>query len=331
MLPTRPGLADATPAEVRRDVELAVEAGLDVLRVQAHIADHELYRAADELGIAAAAGLPDAVGLRAADPAGGRAPGARGRQRPRAPSVDRPVVRPRRARARRPAGGVRGSGPGRLRRLVSQQLPTWNKSILDRWLKRAFEQADPTRPTVAHGGVLPHLPRLDGTDTHLWLGWHRGEVGELAELARVVPRPGPLRQRVRRPVGAGLPRTTSSTRPAGRRSTGIELARAPRPRGRRDAGHACHRQDHPTFDSWRTATQRNQAMILRHHIETLRRLKYRPSGWVLLLVAGRPVADDLGVGPRRRATAEAGVADRRRRLPAGRRDHRSAAGGRGPR
>ena len=36
--------------------------------------------------------------------------------------------------------------------------------------------------------------------------------------------------------------------------------------------------DHPTFDSWRTATQRNQATILRHHIETLRRLKYRPSG-----------------------------------------------------
>jgi beta-mannosidase len=36
--------------------------------------------------------------------------------------------------------------------------------------------------------------------------------------------------------------------------------------------------DHPTFDAWRTATQRNQAAILRHHIETLRRLKYRPTG-----------------------------------------------------
>ena len=36
--------------------------------------------------------------------------------------------------------------------------------------------------------------------------------------------------------------------------------------------------DHPTFGSWRTATQRNQAMVLRHHIETLRRLKYRPTG-----------------------------------------------------
>ena len=51
LLPTRPGLADASPADVRRDVELAVEAGLDALRVQAHIADHELYRAADELGV----------------------------------------------------------------------------------------------------------------------------------------------------------------------------------------------------------------------------------------------------------------------------------------
>src|SRR6185295_15567807 len=73
-------------------------------------------------------------------------------------------------------------------RFVRQQLPSWNKSVLDRWVKRAFEKADPTRPTVAHGGVLPHLPQLDGTDSHLWLGWHRGEVHELADRARAVPR-----------------------------------------------------------------------------------------------------------------------------------------------
>ena len=49
----RPGPGSPTPRRptVRRDVELAVEAGLDALRVQAHIADHELYRAADELGV----------------------------------------------------------------------------------------------------------------------------------------------------------------------------------------------------------------------------------------------------------------------------------------
>ena len=93
-----------------------------------------------------------------------------------------------------------------LRRLVSKQLPTWNKSVLDRWLKRAFEQADPTRPAVAHSGVTPYLPRLDGTDTHLWLGWHRGDLEDLGERARLMPRRGALRQRVRRPVGPRLSR-----------------------------------------------------------------------------------------------------------------------------
>ena len=51
LLPTRVGLADATPADMRRDIELAVDAGLDVLRVHGHIAPRPLYDAADELGV----------------------------------------------------------------------------------------------------------------------------------------------------------------------------------------------------------------------------------------------------------------------------------------
>jgi beta-mannosidase len=35
---------------------------------------------------------------------------------------------------------------------------------------------------------------------------------------------------------------------------------------------------YPTFESWRDATQQYQAELLRHHIESLRRLKYRPTG-----------------------------------------------------
>ena len=205
ILPTRPGLADATPAEVRRDVELAVEAGLDALRVQAHIADHELYLAADELGIVLLQDFPMQWGYarqvrreavrqaREAVNALGHHPSIVQWCAHDEPVPDAPQVEPE-------------SRSGRLRRLVSQQLPTWNKSILDRWLKRAFEQADPTRPTVAHGGVMPHLPRLDGTDTHLWLGWHRG--GRRAGGARphrAAPRA--LRERVRSAVGAGLRRS----------------------------------------------------------------------------------------------------------------------------
>jgi beta-mannosidase len=36
--------------------------------------------------------------------------------------------------------------------------------------------------------------------------------------------------------------------------------------------------DHATFAGWQEATQRYQARLLRHHIEVLRRLKYRPAG-----------------------------------------------------
>ncbi|MET0144174.1 MAG: sugar-binding domain-containing protein [Ilumatobacteraceae bacterium] len=275
ILPTRPGLADATPAAVRRDIELAVEAGLDALRVQAHIAGPELYRAADELGILLLQDFPLQWGYarqirREAVRQAREAVNSLGHH----PSIvqwcahDEPVAD---APQVEPTGRVR-----RVRRLVAQQLPSWNKSILDRWIKRAFEQADPTRPTVAHGGVVPHLPQLDGTDTHLWLGWHRGEVGELAEIAHLVPR---LVRFVSEFGAQSVPASAErfvdvSTWPhldweSLREHHGLEvetmIERVPP-------------ADHPTFGSWRTATQRNQAMVLRNHIETLRRLKYRPTG-----------------------------------------------------
>ena len=36
--------------------------------------------------------------------------------------------------------------------------------------------------------------------------------------------------------------------------------------------------EHATFGSWRDATQAYQANLVKHHVETLRRLKYRPTG-----------------------------------------------------
>ena len=44
-------IADATPEEIARDVELACDAGLDLLRIHAHITRPELYDAADEAGL----------------------------------------------------------------------------------------------------------------------------------------------------------------------------------------------------------------------------------------------------------------------------------------
>jgi beta-mannosidase len=36
--------------------------------------------------------------------------------------------------------------------------------------------------------------------------------------------------------------------------------------------------EHATFEAWQAATQRYQAEVVKHHVETLRRLKYRPAG-----------------------------------------------------
>ncbi|MEJ7585909.1 MAG: hypothetical protein WKF43_17905, partial [Acidimicrobiales bacterium] len=49
--PTRMALAEATGAELAADVHLAKEAGLDLLRLHAHITRPELYDAADEAGL----------------------------------------------------------------------------------------------------------------------------------------------------------------------------------------------------------------------------------------------------------------------------------------
>src|SRR5690606_34415726 len=49
--PSRMALAEATPEELAGDVSLALDAGLDLLRVHAHISRPELYDAADRQGL----------------------------------------------------------------------------------------------------------------------------------------------------------------------------------------------------------------------------------------------------------------------------------------
>lgn len=275
LLPTRPGLADGSAADVRRDVELAVEAGLDALRVQAHIASDALYDAADELGMLLLQDFPLQWGYtrsvrREAVRQARQAVFALGHH----PAIiqwcahDEPVA---------DAPQVEGDSTGRrVRRFVRQQLPTWNKSVLDRWVKRAFEQADPSRPTTAHSGVPPHLPQLDGTDSHLWLGWHRGDISDFAVRSRNIPR---LVRFVSEFGAQSVPASASNyvnercwpeldwDHLAKHHGLEVDVMR-----------HRHPPEDFSSFAAWRAETQRYQAELLRRHIETLRRLKYNPAG-----------------------------------------------------
>ncbi len=277
--PTRMALAEATPDELTRDVQLAVDADLDFLRIHAHVTRPELYEAADRAGLLVWQDMPlqwgYARGVR--DQARRQArelvdllahhPSIAiwcGHNEPMAIDVEPGALAdPRRRRNL----AVRG--------MAAQLLPTWNRSFLDHSIATVLERCDGSRPVVPHSGVLPHLPQLDGTDSHLYFGWYWGEerdvVGALAawpRLARFVSEFG----------AQAVPDDADFLEPE--RWPELDWDRAER-------RHSLQKERfdryvppaaHPTFASWVEATQRYQAQLVRYHVEALRRIKYRPCG-----------------------------------------------------
>lgn len=148
--PSSPWWAEVDEGVLRRDVELAKDAGLDLIRLYGHIAPPALYDAADEAGMLIWQDLP-LVGpfpqgsRNAATDCAQSAVGAVGAH----PSVMLWCghVDP----LGDSANGTSESHPGMARRLASHQRPSWNLSVLDRSIKREIERRDPTRP--AHAGT----------------------------------------------------------------------------------------------------------------------------------------------------------------------------------
>jgi beta-mannosidase len=278
--PTRMALGEATAADLRDDIELAVDAGLDMVRLHAHVSRPELYEAADELGLLLWQDMP----LHGAYTRGIRRQAARqaramvdllghhpsvavwcGHDEPTATAERRPVT----------------TGPATAalvaRRAAAQQVPTWNRSVLDASIRRALHKADSSRPVVAHSGVGPHVPQLDGTDSHLDLGWATGDERDLTAFARRLPR-----------MVRFVSEFGAQAVPSGDGAAFAEPERWPDVDwDRLEARHSLQRDvlearvppdGYATFAGWRDATQRYQATLVRRYVEELRRLKYRPTG-----------------------------------------------------
>src|SRR5438132_11495883 len=187
--PARMQLGEVEAAELERDVALAQEAGLDLLRVHGHVSRPELYRAADRAGLLLWQDLPLQWGYartvrREAAGQAREAVDLLGHH----PSIaiwcghNEPF-----ALALEPGAGLKGGGRLIARFVAAQELPTYNRTILDASVKRALERADPTRPVVAHSGVLPH-PGSGGTDSHLYFGWYHGQMTDLGPALAAFPR-----------------------------------------------------------------------------------------------------------------------------------------------
>ena len=277
--PARMAIAESTAAELRHDLQLARDTGLDFLRIHAHISRPELYSAADELGMLLWQDLPLQWGY--------------------ARSVRRPAVE-----QAREAVDLLGHHPsifhwsghneplaldvemgesmGEPKRaatmigkyLALQELPTWNKSVLDLAIHRALIKADPSRSSAAHSGVLPG-PFSGGTDAHLYFGWYHGAERDLPHFLAAVPR---MARFVSEFGAQAVPQSAEFCEP--HLWPHLDWDRLTRTHALQRLFMERHTptDGHDTFESWAAATQQYQGQVLRRHIEELRRLKYLPGG-----------------------------------------------------
>ncbi len=272
--PARMDLATTTASDFRRDIRLAQEANLDLLRVHAHVTLPEFYDAADEAGLLVWQDFPLQWGY------------ARGLRREASrqavamvdllghhPSValwcahNEPI-----AVDANPGEPLDASTGGRL--LASMALPTWNKDVLDRSVARAIRRADPSRFVDRHSGIVPG-PASGGTDTHWYFGWYHGEMAGLAPMLSAWPRAA----RFVSEFGAqAVPDDADFMEP--QRWPDLDWDRL-------FEHHALQRrlfdryvppQDYETFEQWRSATQEYQAILIQLQIEDLRRIRHTPTG-----------------------------------------------------
>ena len=159
-----------------------------------------------------------------------------------------------------------------------RQLPTWNKTVLDRSIKRALEKADGTRPVdrPLRRAARTRRSSTAPTATSTSAGTTATSATSPGFAARGAP-PGPLRHRVRRPGRARHRRR--SCEPERWPDLDWDRLGARHALQKRDLRPGtCRPPSYATFDAWRAATQAYQATLVQHHIEDLRRLKYRPTG-----------------------------------------------------
>jgi beta-mannosidase len=267
--PTRMALADAPPEALASDVRLAKEAGLDLLRIHGHVTRPELYDAADRAGLLLWQDMP----LHRGYARGIRKQAARQARE----AVDRLGHHPSIAlwcghNEPMTLDPEHGYAVGRL--VASMELPTWNKTVLDHSVTRALETADPTRPVVTHSGVWPSLGS-GGTDAHLYFGWYHGNERDLPGFLAAWPR---FARFVSEFGAQAVPASDGFMEPE--RWPDLDWERLHRHHALQPSIFERHVApgECATFDEWRRATQDYQATVIKHHVETLRRLKYRPTG-----------------------------------------------------
>jgi beta-mannosidase len=278
--PARMAIAESTAAELREDLAIAKETGLDFIRMHAHIGHPETYKAADELGMLLWQDLPlqwgyarsvrkqAVVQAREAVYLLGHHPSIFhwcAHNEPLALDLEMGEI----------GGKPKKAASMKARYLAHQLLPTWNKTVLDFALRRGLSASDKSRPVTAHSGVLPG-PLSLGTDSHLYFGWYHNTERDLPTTLALLPR---LARFLSEFGAQAIPVTHDFIADTDQwPNVDWELLGARHGLQKTFFERYVPTAGHATFASWADATRTYQARLLRRHIEELRRIKYRPNG-----------------------------------------------------
>jgi beta-mannosidase len=277
-LPSDAYPARATKALLRADTSLVREAGMNAVRVHAHVADEGFYEACDELGLLVLQDFPLQWTHRrsilgpAVTQAGDMARILRGN-----PCVgiylahDEPFF---------VAPPEKWSPLGLMRTVAEVASPRWmlwQRRVLDPAVVRAISEEDDTRPVIdAAGHPL--------TTNHLYFGWYYGQFRDLERVVKIFPG----LSRLPTEYGAQAlpdPESLQEIWPSGAPPDWSILSLNYRLQVQRMVRYVPWREDRTAFVS---ESQRYQVEVLKHATELFRRHKYRPTGGAFAFMLNDP-------------------------------------------
>ena len=270
--------ARATEELLRADASLVREAGMNAVRVHAHVSEGEFYEACDELGLLVLQDFPlqwthrRSILGSAVTQAGEMARILRGN-----PCVgiylahDEPffVAPPEKWSA---LGLVRTAAE-----VLSPRWMLWQRRVLDPAVVRAISEEDDARPVIdAAGHPL--------TTNHLYFGWYYGKFRDLERVVRVFPG----LSRLPTEYGAQAlpdPESLEEIWPSGKRPDWSVLSLNYRLQVQRMAHYVSWRGDRLAYVR---ESQGYQAEVLKFATELFRRRKYRPTGGTFAFMLNDP-------------------------------------------
>lgn len=183
------GPGDARPATMnrerfQRDLELAREANMNMLRLHAHVEHPAFYEVADELGLLVWQDFPLQWNYsKEVLPEALRQAELMVNLLYNHPSIavwcmhNEPGMEPE--PASRPIWWI-------METLFSLLIYNWNRDVMDRKLKRRVEELEDSRFVVRSSGEWSMPILRKGTDRHLYYGWYRGQdpADKLERLGR---------------------------------------------------------------------------------------------------------------------------------------------------